>query len=69
MLCWSNEDEARVYIKELVAKFYHDFKEKREPYQSGDTISYASRVFDEKEMQSLTDAMLDFWLTAGQFFL
>ena len=67
MLCWSNEDEARVYIKELVAKFYHDFKEKREPYQSGDTISYASRVFDEKEMQSLTDAMLDFWLTAGQF--
>lgn len=28
MLCWSNEDEARVYIKELVAKFYHDFKEK-----------------------------------------
>ena len=67
MLGWSNEDEARVQIKELVEKFYHDFRERREPYQPGDKISYASRVFDEKEMKSLTDAMLDFWLTEGRF--
>ena len=33
----------------------------------GDRVSYASRVFDEKEMQALTDAMLDFWLTTGRF--
>ncbi|MBQ9437535.1 MAG: lipopolysaccharide biosynthesis protein RfbH, partial [Lachnospiraceae bacterium] len=33
----------------------------------GDRINYASRVFDEKEMQALTDAMLDFWLTTGRF--
>ena len=64
---WKNETEAREQIKALVAEYYHDFKEKKEPFRPGDRISYASRVFDEKEMQSLTDAMLDFWLTTGRF--
>ncbi|MBR1723693.1 MAG: lipopolysaccharide biosynthesis protein RfbH, partial [Ruminococcus sp.] len=36
-------------------------------FKEGDRIPYASRVYDEKEMCSLTDAMLDFWLTAGRF--
>ena len=30
-------------------------------------INYAGRVFDEKEMISLTDSSLDFWLTAGRY--
>ena len=64
---WKNEAEAREQIKALVADYYHDFKEKKEEFRPGDRISYASRVFDEKEMQSLTDAMLDFWLTTGRF--
>ena len=64
---WKNEAEAREAIKALVAEYYHDFKEKKEPFKEGDRISYASRVFDEKEMCSLTDAMLDFWLTTGRF--
>ncbi len=64
---WKNEAEARDAIKALVAEYYHDFKEKKEPFREGDRISYASRVFDEKEMCSLTDAMLDFWLTTGRF--
>ncbi len=67
MANWKNEAEAREQIKALVAEYYHDFKEKREPFVPGDRISYASRVFDEKEMCSLTDAMLDFWLTTGRF--
>lgn len=67
MKSWNNEAEAREKIKELVAEYYHDFKEKKEPFKPGNRISYASRVFDEKEMQSLTDAMLDFWLTTGRF--
>ena len=37
------------------------------PFQPGDRISYASRVFDEQVMCALTDAMLDFWLTTGRF--
>lgn len=64
---WTNEAEARGQIKEMVAQYYHDFKEKKEPFKPGDRISYASRVFDEKEMLALTDAALDFWLTTGRF--
>ncbi|MCG2712468.1 MAG: lipopolysaccharide biosynthesis protein RfbH [Candidatus Omnitrophica bacterium] len=30
-------------------------------------LPYAGRVFDEKELVSLVDASLDFWLTAGRF--
>ncbi|MBQ7349171.1 MAG: lipopolysaccharide biosynthesis protein RfbH [Clostridia bacterium] len=64
---WKNEAEAREQIKNLVTEYYHDFKEKKGGFKEGDRISYASRVFDEKEMCSLTDAMLDFWLTTGRF--
>ena len=70
MANWKNETEAREQIKALVADYYHDFKEpqdSKENFKPGDRISYASRVYDEKEMQSLTDAMLDFWLTTGRF--
>ena len=62
-----SEDQAREKIKELVAEYYHSFKEKKEPYKEGDRITYAARVYDEKEMCALTDAMLDFWLTTGRF--
>lgn len=67
MATWTNEVEAREQIKTLVAEYYHDFKEQKKPFKEGDRISYAARVFDEKEMQALTDAMLDFWLTTGRF--
>lgn len=70
MAKWSNEAEAREQIKALVGEYYHEFKkplESKENFKPGDRISYASRVYDEKEMQSLTDAMLDFWLTTGRF--
>lgn len=67
---WKNEIEAREQIKSLIADYYKDFKEPNESNESfkpGDRVSYASRVFDEKEMMSLADAMLDFWLTTGRF--
>lgn len=63
MANWSNEAEAREQIKALVAEYYHDFKEKKADFKPGDRVTYASRVFDEKEMCALTDATLDFWLT------
>ena len=66
-MSWTNETEAREQIKELVAQFYHDFKEKKKGFEKGDRVSYASRVFDEKEMQALVDSALDFWLTTGRF--
>ncbi len=64
---WKNEQEAREEIKSLVADYYRRFKKKKESFTPGERIVYASRVFDEKEMQSLTDAVLDFWLTSGRF--
>lgn len=67
MANWNNENEAREQIKTLVAEYYHNFKESKASFKPGDRINYASRVYDEKEMQSLTDAMLDFWLTTGRF--
>ena len=49
---WSNESEAREQIKTLVAEYYKDFKkpEQDKEFTPGDRISYASRVYDEKEM-------------------
>ena len=67
MADWKNEAEARQAIKQLVSEYYHDFKENKTPFKEGDRVNYASRVFDDKEMMSLTDAMLDFWLTTGRF--
>ena len=67
MATWKNEEEARAQIKRMVSEYYHEFKEKKEPYKEGNRITYAARVFDEKEMCALTDATLDFWLTTGRF--
>ena len=66
---WENETQARNDIKEMVSKYYEQFKkpEQEKEFQEGDRIPYASRVYDEKEMCNLTDAMLDFWLTTGRF--
>ena len=66
-MIWKNEAEAREQIKEMIAQYYHEYIEKKKEFKPGDRISYASRVFDEKEMQALTDATLDFWLTTGRF--
>ena len=67
MANWKNEAEAREQIKTLVCEYYKDFKKEKNVFKPGDRISYASRVYDEKEMCALTDAMLDFWLTTGRF--
>lgn len=64
---WHSEKEARKHIKSLVAQYYHDFKEDSSSFEPGQRISYASRVYDEHEMCALTDSMLDFWLTTGNF--
>ncbi len=60
------EQEAREKIKAMVAEYYRVYKQKK-PFKEGDRITYAARVYDEKEMCALTDATLDFWLTSGRF--
>lgn len=66
-MMWNSEQEARDEIKTLVSEYYRQFKGQNHSFVSGDRINYGGRVFDEKEMLALTDAMLDFWLTAGRF--
>lgn len=64
---WRNEQEAREEIKNLVKEYYYQFKKNNKNYSEGNRITYAARVYDEKEMCALTDATLDFWLTTGRF--
>ena len=67
MACWKSESEARKEILQMVAQYYLDFKEKKEPFREGDRINYAARVYDEKEMCRMVESALDFWLTAGRY--
>jgi dTDP-4-amino-4,6-dideoxygalactose transaminase len=63
------ESQARAEILDSVAEYYHKFKEPEnsKPFVPGDRLTYAARVYDEKEMCSLVDSALDFWLTTGRF--
>jgi CDP-6-deoxy-D-xylo-4-hexulose-3-dehydrase len=59
--------ELKKEIFNLVAEYYTE-KHKPKPFIPGETyIQYAGRVYDEKEMISLVDSALDFWLTTGRF--
>lgn len=53
-------------ILQAVAQYYAEHHRKA-PYQPGDRINYAGRVYDEEELRNLVDAALDFWLTAGPY--
>ncbi len=53
-----------------VAEYYRMVHAPRqsEPFVPGETrVNYGGRVFDEKELVSLVDSSLDFWLTAGRY--
>ena len=61
-----NELEAREEILAMVDEYckkYHNQKQ----YKEGDRRSYASRVYDSKEMMNLVDSALEFWLTSGRY--
>jgi CDP-4-dehydro-6-deoxyglucose reductase, E1 len=57
-------------ILNLVKKYYKENLspgKKLNSFKKGQRISYAGRVYDEKELINLVDASLDFWLTTGRF--
>ncbi|SCY08762.1 CDP-6-deoxy-D-xylo-4-hexulose-3-dehydrase [Lachnospiraceae bacterium XBB2008] len=63
-----NETEARKQILDLVAEYCERYHiEGRKPYERGDRIPYASRVYDSAEMVNLVDSALEFWLTSGRY--
>lgn len=60
-------EEVRDQILQLVEE-YHDLSKKDDSFTPGkDIIPFARRVYDSKELVSLVDSSLDFWLTAGRF--
>ena len=49
-------------------KAYHTAAFPAKPFnREKDTVRYAGRVFDEKELVALVDSSLDFWLTEGRY--
>lgn len=65
----SKADELRKQILGLTTEYYKETfgAEKEKPFVPGERISYGGRYFDNKEMENLIDASLDFWLTAGRY--
>ena len=60
------EAQAREEILNLVAEYCDRFHQMK-PYEEGDRIPYASRVYDHQEMVNLVDSSLEFWLTSGRY--
>lgn len=61
------ENQAREEILELVKEYCDTFHNQKKPFEEGDRISYASRVYDHKEMVNLVNSSLEFWLTSGHY--
>ena len=61
------EKEAREEILALVKEYCDTYHNQKKPFEDGDRISYASRVYDSKEMVNLVDSSLEFWLTSGRY--
>ena len=62
-----DEKRLRDEAVEAAVRYYRAVHAPKKAFEPGDRISYAGRVFDEKEIATLTDATLDFWLTTGRF--
>lgn len=67
MARWFDEKEARTEIHSIINEYYNEYKKNDFGFKEGNRINYSGRVYDEAEMISLTDAVLDFWLTSGRF--
>lgn len=61
------EEVKRQLIFDKVKEFYEMFHKRPEFVAGTSSLSYAGKIYDEKEMVALTDATLDFWLTSGRF--
>lgn len=60
--------EIRQQILALTREYHAaQFAEKRVFEPGVSRVTYASRVFDEQEMENLVDSSLDFWLTYGRY--
>ncbi|MGI0129750.1 MAG: DegT/DnrJ/EryC1/StrS family aminotransferase, partial [Thermoplasmata archaeon] len=63
----SRSSALRLKILELVREYYDAAFPAAEFVPGETSISYAGRVFDDREIINLVDSGLDFWLTTGRF--
>jgi CDP-4-dehydro-6-deoxyglucose reductase, E1 len=63
----TSEKEIKKEIFNRVKELYRLRKSQQKFIPGRTPIPYAGRVYDEKELVSLVDASLDFWLTAGRY--
>ncbi|MCL4378884.1 MAG: lipopolysaccharide biosynthesis protein RfbH [Actinobacteria bacterium] len=62
-----NEEKIKKEIFDKVKELYR-LKKNSNAFVPGKTfINYAGRFYDEKEVKSLIDSSLEFWLTAGRY--
>ncbi len=62
-----SEKEAKEQILSMVAAYCDKYHNQRKPFEEGQRIPYASRVYDHEEMVNLVDSSLEFWLTSGRY--
>lgn len=67
MLEHKNETQAKEEILNLVREYCDRFHNVEKPFEEGQRIPYASRVYDSAEMVNLVDSALEFWLTSGRY--
>jgi CDP-6-deoxy-D-xylo-4-hexulose-3-dehydrase len=62
-----SEQDLRAEVLQAVSRYYEASLKSNREFHPGDRISYAGRVFDEREITTLVDSALDFWLTTGRY--
>ena len=62
-----NSNSIKKEIFDKIGKFYSLEKEKDKFIPGQSKVNCSGRVYDEKEIISLVDAALEFWLTSGRF--
>ena len=67
MLQGKSEEQAKKMILELVGEYCDTYHNQHKPFEEGQRISYAARVYDKNEMTNLVDSALEFWLTSGRY--
>ena len=67
MTTQKTEQQAREEILEKVKEYCSTYHNIKKPFEKGQRIPYASRVYDSAEMVNLVDSALEFWLTSGRY--
>ncbi|MDR1620623.1 MAG: lipopolysaccharide biosynthesis protein RfbH [Clostridiales bacterium] len=62
----TNKDELKERILKLIRQYGEEYHG-RKPFEPGDRIGCAGRVYGGEELVALADSALEFWLTAGRY--